>query len=349
MWPLRELAKELQIQLYKGARSGLSTNGANGTEVHVLPASNFSRIPPTNAAGMSALWQTYSIRKDRRFKAPGLVENKCVLELARSKIASNMQLPTNEEFEESTKQTMGIDVHGWKKFRLLKNVKADEFCDMVAKVVRFYPSSSSETVSLYVSDYTCNSKFYDYCLDNSNQPAAGKDGDIYGYTSKFSKDSDTWPGPFGKYTIQLTLWDSQGDIVRDGKVNVGDWVLLSNVQIKVGKGGLLEGMLRNDRRNAITKTLTTKLDLGKKDSTNEVIAKCKEALQRKREYENKQGQKRKHKAQEDEGAPTKNSKARRKEKRANQEKKVTETEIRIAEKLDLNTNGKFSSSSTALC
>ena len=231
------------------------------------------------------------------------------------------------------------------KFCLLKDVKPDTFHDILGEVIRVFDGSSSVTV--YLSDYTANSLFYNYAWGGGTTEA--RDGDEFGYIKSRTKTAKDWPGPYGKMTIQLTLFDGHADFIRDEKVQANQWLLLRNVQIKFGRmGGCLEGMLRGDRDAFEGKVYVQIMKHSDELEDNDV--RWKEAVRRKHDWwkkfeKQKQdmldeaaavGDKRKR----GDEVVKKNSKQRRKEQRAAAENRAANAEAKVAKKLDLNENSK---------
>jgi protection-of-telomeres protein 1 len=261
--------------------------------------------------------------------------------------AKDLDIPSDHEFEEKVKQAMNVK----DKFSLLKDVKPDRFYNILGEVIKVHDVSSA-SVTVYLSDYTENSQFYNNASGADGADSEARDGDEFGYTkSKTKKTANSWPGPYGKRSIQLTLYDGHADFVREN-VKVKQWVLLSNVQIKYGKmGGVLEGYLRGDRESFEGQVRVQIMEQAEKPEDND--DRWREAVQRQLEYKRKQekqnlGSKRKH-----DDAEPKNSKERRNVKRAATEKKVAElstkakkkvaelaTKAKEKEKPDLNENSE---------
>jgi protection of telomeres protein 1 len=71
----------------------------------------------------------------------------------------------------------------------------------------------------------------------------GREGDPHGYI----QDNSSWPGPWGRMTINIRCRDLQKQ-VADSKVKLGDIVSARNVQIKLDSNNLnLEATSRNDQ------------------------------------------------------------------------------------------------------
>lgn len=232
------------------------------------------------------------------------------------------------------------------KFSLLKDVKPDTFYDILGEVVRLFDASSTMTV--YLSDYTANSSFYNYAWGGGASYEA-RDGDEFGYIKSRTTSPKDWPGPFGKLTIQLTLFDSHAEFLRDTNVKVNDWLLLRNVQIKYGRsGGCLEGVLRGDRGSFEGKVHVQVMQPSDDPEHNDT--RWKEAVRRKyawwKRFENQKQEILKEDARlGDKRKPTvevvkKNAKQRRKELRAAAAAKPTDPEPKVTNLLDLNEHSK---------
>jgi protection of telomeres protein 1 len=305
------------------------------SEFHILPSGNIPAALPRNS---KAPWQSVPLSKCR---PPSSVETSYII-WANNHI-TNLCLPASHEFQDRAKRAMNIK----EKFCLLKDIKADSYHDILGEVVRVYEGSGSMTV--YLSDYTANSFFYNHVWGNGGN-AVPRDGDEFGYIKSRSKTAKDWPGPFGKMSIQLTLFDEHADFVREEKVHAKQWLLLKNVKIKFGRmGGCLEGVLRGDRGAFEGKVHVQIME--QSDEPDQIDARWKEAVRRKHEWwkkfeKQKQdildeaaglGDKRKRGVE----VVTKNARQRRKELRAAAEAKVANTEAKVAKRLDLNDNSEL--------
>ncbi|KAH7418995.1 hypothetical protein BKA64DRAFT_649839 [Cadophora sp. MPI-SDFR-AT-0126] len=328
------LLRNIKAQMYKGAVS-LITHRT--TECHVLAA---AKIPSKPLKYPASLWQSFPPRK---FSQPSLLETNYAI-LAKSR-SNELDLPSDHEFHEKSLQAMTVK----DKFSLLKDVKPDHFYNILGQVIKLHDTIN--VMSVYLSDYTPHSSFYNNAWAGEGRSSEAKDGDEYGYTKSRGKDSKAWPGPFGKMSIQLNLYDEHAAYVRE-YVKVKQWVLLSNVQIKYGKmGGLLEGYLRGDRQRFEGKIQVQIME--KPDDPEGIDIRWKEALKRSHDYWKKHEDQKKAILREDDGLGNKrkaeddgpvklNSKQRRKEKRAAAEKKAAASEAKLAEKLHLNDNVRCS-------
>lgn len=261
-------------------------------------------------------------------------------------------LPSDHEYQERLIQANKSNKD---KFSLLKHVNPNHFYDLLGEIIKLHDSLQCLTV--YLTDYTANKNFFEYSEGIDGNDSQGQEGDEYGYLKP--KRRDDWPGPHGKLTIQLTLFDEHAQFVRE-RVKENTWVLVKNVQIKYGKtGGVLEGYMRGD--GGKMNVTIVKVPGGAKDlqrSNEEEDLRCKEtddprfkeAVQRKMDWKKKSekkqlgktvesvGAKRKH---DGEGPPKSNSKKRREEKRAAALKKVAAEETKTKQRLNLNENSKY--------
>lgn len=305
------------------------------TEFHVLPGAYLSQA----LDGLNAPWKSPD-----RGRKPTRLETSYVISASRD--FPQTVLPTSEEFQERRLRSMNIR----DKFSLLRDIKQDCFYNFIGEVIKVYDGSFG-VLDLYISDYTANKELYPYEWreEADGMQAIGREGDEYGYISK-PKKKDDWPGPFGKMTIMLALWDQNATFVRE-KVKIGEWLLVKNVRVKYGKdGGRLEGFLRSEADGRVHVEIMRQQD---EPADNDV--RWKDAVKRKKLYWDKH-QKQKHEFLHEaaierggqkrraDGEPSKKrSKQRRMEKRAAALDKVAFSEAKIVEKSDLNKNSKWAS------
>lgn len=321
------LIRKAKVQMWKGAIS-LIKNRA--TEFHVLSAGKIPRSPEV----VNSPWQS----------TPGLIRKPNAEETRYVVLASSgideMGMPSRQEFLIKTEQAMNVK----DKFSLLKDVKPDRFYNILGQVIKIFDGTAG-TLTVYLSDYSPNSSFYHYAWDAA-QDSDPSERDEYGNHKTKPKAAKEWPGPYGKMSIQLTLFDEHAQLFRE-KVKVEEWVLLSNVQMKFGKsGGCLEGFLRGDP-NQYEGTVRVEV-MKQKEEKEDNNPRWKDAIRRKLDYEKKfekqkqelldlaagVGQKRK----QDDEPIKKNSKQRRREAQAAIEEKVAASEAKLVEKLNLNEN-----------
>jgi protection-of-telomeres protein 1 len=312
---------------------GISLLANYASEFHLLSA---SKIPRTLPQHSSVPWQSTPPLKSR---LPTPTETSYVI-WANSRIGE-LLLPEQEEFQSKSMKAMNVK----DKFSLLKDVKPERFYNILGEVIRVYDGSAG-TATLYISDYTANTLFYNNVWGDGATEA--RDGDEFGYLKPKSRKPKDWPGPYGKMSIQLTLYDGHADFVRE-KVKVNQWVLLNNVQMNFGKmGGCLEGFLRGDRDAFEGKVQVQVMEQSEEPDEND--ARWKEAVARKYQWWKKFKQQKQaildeaaglgDKRKRDDEEPLMNSKQRRQERRAAAEAKVANAEAKVAKKFDLNENSK---------
>ncbi|KAB8296686.1 hypothetical protein EYC80_002109 [Monilinia laxa] len=301
------------------------------TEYHMLRASD---IPKNIFPIIKTSWISTPPARCRR---PEPIETRYVV--WSNQHLDELELPNTQEFEEKSNRAMNIK----NKYSLLKNVKEGSFHDIIGEVRKIY-GPGFDMVTVYLTDYTAHAQFYNYTLPGiSNVATEGRDGDDFGYIKAKPRDEEKdWKGPFGKMTIQLTVFDQHAEFVRT-QVKEGQWLRLTNVQFVRSKTGLLEGKLRGDR-GAFEGKVQVEIMKQSEDSQNN-DPRWTECVQRKHDW-NKKHKKNLEEFKEEitrggtkrkaDGQPSgKNSKARRKELRANADAKAA-TKEKIVKNIDLN-------------
>ncbi|KLU92125.1 hypothetical protein MAPG_11072 [Magnaporthiopsis poae ATCC 64411] len=271
------LLSSVKVQNWSG-NQGLITH--HSTTLNVYEG---ARIPKPPADASVALKK----KAGDKTKTYGKKESEYVSYLYHS--VDKYSLPTVEEFQEMTNKS--LNVVG--KFSTLDKIMVDKFHDLVVQVVR-PPYNLGDKVTLWVTDYTVNNAFFDHVSGDSGGLSGdgSRDGDPYGYTSKFcvatSDSSPAWLGPFGKMSLQVSCWEPHATFLLHN-VKDGAWVSLRNVNIKFGRNGQnLEGFMRGDRDEYRFKdgVCVTILETGPdRDSLDPRLV---EALKRKRDHEKKE-------------------------------------------------------------
>lgn len=153
---------------------------------------------------------------------------------------------------------------------LLKDVSCGTFVDLFGQVVKTF--SEGHRFLLYVTDYTHNKGLFNYAVPDDGD--GSRDGDEFNYIGRARRK---WPGPYGKMTIQITLWDPHAFFARQ-HVKEEDIIFLQNVNIKPDRhSGRIEGSIHTDRLYP-DKLYIRVLD----DSDSE--DRVKELIKRKRQY-----------------------------------------------------------------
>ena len=125
-------------------------------------------------------------------------------------------------------------------FSLLKDLQSGRLNQLLAQVVKIN-DFDYEKCLLYVTDYTANESFINY---QDEEEQSGAEGDSFGYITRKKRN---WPGPWGQFTLQVTLWEPHAGFARE-HVKAGDLVLITYARIKVGRGDCLEAAIHEDRR-----------------------------------------------------------------------------------------------------
>ncbi|KAL5398257.1 hypothetical protein PMIN02_001560 [Paraphaeosphaeria minitans] len=105
------------------------------------------------------------------------------------------------------------------------------FYDLIGEVVKTF-WGTSDSVDLYVTDYTTNTELFLY--------EEKTDYDVFGGGSS----RKPWPGPFGQMTIAIRTYEPHAGKARDLKE--GDFVYLQNVRTKLSAMNKLEGAMHAD-------------------------------------------------------------------------------------------------------
>jgi hypothetical protein len=132
------------------------------------------------------------------------------------------------------------------KFSLVKDLSTGTFVDLVVHVVKTFPEDSM--FQLYVTDYTVNKELFHrekQPYNENNDGTQGIPGDELNYMPPRLAKRE-WTGPTGQRTLQVALWYPHGDFARE-HIEVDSYVALSNVHIKLGHHGKLEGIIHQDK------------------------------------------------------------------------------------------------------
>ena len=264
-----------QVQRYKTSFLSLITNYQ--TKIRVYSASKIPR-PPNSA--ISAL-----VKEGDKFE-PSEEINRYVPRICHG-VNKDSIMPSEAEFQQRASASLNIKP----KFCLLSDVNDGKFCDLVVRVCRdLY--DHGDKVTLYVSDYTENSSFFNFSLENIND-LVSRSGDPYGYTGATNgaveeSGKPVWVGPLGKRAVQITAFEPHASYVRE-HVTAGTWISLRNVQIKYGHDNQnLEGKLRGDQDfpNKINVSLVDiEADADGVDQRAREAARVKETVRRWRQYD----------------------------------------------------------------
>ncbi|KAJ5770351.1 uncharacterized protein N7511_002402 [Penicillium nucicola] len=126
-------------------------------------------------------------------------------------------------------------------FSLIKDIQLGTITQLLGQAITL-DTPNSEHSLLLMTDYTENSQLVYYKKPGEEDDEPGPEGDPYKFLTRRRND---WTGPFGQFTIQVTLWEPHATYARQ-HVNPGDLVLLTYVRIKEGRS--LEAAVHEDRR-----------------------------------------------------------------------------------------------------
>ncbi|PWY88990.1 telomere-binding alpha subunit central domain protein [Aspergillus heteromorphus CBS 117.55] len=159
-----------------------------------------------------------------------------------------------------------------RRLMLVQDIEERMFVDLVGEVVKMY-TNDGEKVLLFFTDYTTNAALEDHQLDNGDGSNPGSEGDVYGYQKRSHK---SWPGPAGRRTLQVTLWEPHAAYARQN-LRTDSIITLSNVHVKQSRvDGILEAAIHTDRH------FPSKLHVRRVEGRNDEGVE--QFLQRKSEY-----------------------------------------------------------------
>ena len=318
-------------------RNGISLLTSRSTVIHIYSAVQIPK-PPTSAR--DALQPPCGLN---RWK-PDAQVHEYVPWLYHE--TSKLRIPEQDEFRARVEGSLNIR----EKFCTLQNVREAKFCDLIVQVIKD-PWDEQDMMTMWITDYTENDKFYPYSWDGGNRSGGGEYGrNLYTAVNGLSRE---WPGPFGRRSMQISCWDPHAQYIREN-VKAGDWVRLLNVHIKFGRNGSnLEGFLHADRNPSGGRLQVEVFRTAEADNLDDRL---KDAIRRKRTYEKSKKKQQqsyeanqkaagagvKRKAGNEEPVPM-NAKARRAIQREGLEKKHEENLKRKEEMIGLNKHSRLNS------
>ncbi|KAI4138163.1 MAG: hypothetical protein LQ341_004786, partial [Variospora aurantia] len=247
------ILERVKITSYSGMTTGLSTYTTTWT---LLPAPS---IPETAPVG------TLSIKHSRvsvKGSSPTQEQIRYAIALCNSRpreaydssLATNPTSSAPKELSSSGTHsiprtssaliTSTSSIGRRDKFALIKDVCVDAFYDLVGQVVKVYPGNG--VTELYLTDYTSNPSLYNYEWGREDHDGGVGDDDLlYGTASDTRRK---WPGPFGKYTLAVSLFPPHSYYAQRN-VKENDFVFLRNTRIKYDRdrNGKIEGSLHTDK------------------------------------------------------------------------------------------------------
>ncbi|KAI9801609.1 MAG: hypothetical protein M1825_003288 [Sarcosagium campestre] len=267
--------RKINIKDYRGDILALS---GRATEWTILPAGS---VPATAEGSQKALPYIFG----RRCPRPSAAEEAYLIQLYHLHDKSTFpapDLPAGTVANPSHEPADSIAVVPFRKqkFSLIESVQALTFYDLVVEVVKTF-SGGDDRHEIYVTDYTENDLLYNYedphaSEKKTNDERTSRDGDEYGYIVS-RQSSKSWPGPYGRRTLQVTLWPPHSYYSQEN-VKDGDYISLKNVQVAYPKDGSnrLEGRLHEDRK------YQQRVDVSKLNHRGDELVRA--LIGRKREY-----------------------------------------------------------------
>ena len=268
------LLRNIKIKPHKGGWVGLSNSS---TTWAIFPAS----LLPANSDQLSPGGN--EVKKSPSAASPTRWETDYAIWLCNSKRGTSFAPPppaTSLQLTSIARMADGAPSKRKEKFSLIQDLSLPEhegrlvFADLLGEVRKLFENDF--WVELSVTDYTTNEGLYNYAYGCDDDGST--EGDHFGYLATKQK---AWPGPWGKMTMNIRMWDAHADFARE-KVKVGAFVFLRNVHIGKGKDGrhYTEGKLRGDPNDHDRVGVTT---FRPRDAEGDV--RMKELLVRKRNYE----------------------------------------------------------------
>lgn len=184
---------------------------------------SFSLQPPEKRAAMTLL------------DGVAMAEPATVTQPVRKEVAPQWQSQVVEASVTTPPPNRGLPL------QLIQDLQPGPFVQILGQVVRM-STHDSEKCFLHLTDYTSNESLTDIKKDGEDD--MGTEGDTYDYLSRKRKN---WPGPWGKMTIQVVLWEPHATFAR-GHVKEGQLVLLTYTRIKPGNYSGLEAIVHQDKR-----------------------------------------------------------------------------------------------------
>ena len=259
------LLQRIKIKKWKGMTTGLSTWATSWV---VFPADSIPAKAPMSAVQLKYI-------RAASGPEPTLSEKHYAIRLCNSRDRNTFAAassPTTGSVVTPVPLDAPSTMQRRDKFSLVKDVNVDTFYDLVAQVVKLYPSN--DRVELYITDYTWHNLVWNY-VEPDDGNGSGREGDEYNYTSCHSVNKK-WNGPYGKMTLMVTLWGYNMYFARE-HVKENDFLHLRNVRIKSGRDGRVEGTLYPGKLHPDRIDVTIL-------ENNEDDDRVKDVLRRKRDY-----------------------------------------------------------------
>lgn len=259
------IARNLKTLLRGSQRFGITNHGTTWT---VIPGSSLFDNNDPEFLGLE-------VRNSPAQKTPpSIAEFQYAKSLAESKDPSTLRGPpksTALDVATIMTESGGMPPPARKKYRMIKEIispfktSAPQFIDLIGEVRRVY-GGSGNPVEIQLTDYTEHPLLFNYA-----EPEGA------------TMQQSSWVGPWGKMTMTVNAWDQLGtyvvEKVRSNEIDLGTYVRLCNVQIKMDRqASMMQGNLRGGSSNSGTSiTIHSAKDA-------EHIPELKDLITRKRAY-----------------------------------------------------------------
>ena len=226
----------------KGRLLGISNSASNWL---VLPSSALREVESSQDLQTKAEWYGKGIPKHYPQTAlPNEAELKYAKYIAALEDPMSWgQLPptTRPQMKAIMENSGGQAPVSADKFSLIQDLRPNKYFDIFGEVRKIHFDKNFPKTEIFLTEYTSREALYNYTSQSS---ADGLDGDEYGYLEDQPKSQ--WPGPWGRMTISVMLYEPHSSKARE-IIGPGCLVFLRNVHIKMDKNGTkLEGICHTD-------------------------------------------------------------------------------------------------------
>ncbi|KAI9847019.1 MAG: hypothetical protein M1837_003375 [Sclerophora amabilis] len=232
--------RNVKVKVWSGMTTVLSNFSSEWFVYH-------ARFIPKEAPSRNPQLRPISCRKTG---ARDLVEQLYAIFLCNTQDRSDQTIPEPDQQNDAFKTIVQVAPSvspPRQKFSLLQDVKGNVFYDLVGQVVKTFAASWGR-YEIYVTDYTSNDSLFNYEWGQEGAEVTSENGDGIG-AKEALRSSQGWPGPYGKMTLQVTLWEPHAYYAQS-HVKEQDFVFLRNVRIKYAQEGAfrIEGNMHTDKR-----------------------------------------------------------------------------------------------------
>ena len=231
-----------------------------------------------------------------------------------------------QRVQAQAEQSSTASQKGYHSFTLVKDAEVGRFGQFIGQVVKDNDFDSDKVI-LWITDYTSHESLNDFAEEDSE---TGREGDPHGYlTGKYAKK---WPGPWGKMSVQVTLWEPHASYARE-HVRPGNFVLLTYVRPKFNSFNGMEFSVSTDRK------YPDKVHI--KRISDNYDEKAQELMERRKEYWKIHGRPKEEDKEQSRSAKSKKAAGQQKN------EKIEESQPRLpttSSRVKSNENGKYTCS-----